>query len=103
MKKAVSSTKTGSITTMTQGEIRNDKLTRSGKADLRRLTLLPDDRIDTTDIPDLGARKGWSRVRADRPVTRQISIRLNDSDIVEAPRLAAAKGLRRFSRPPCYF
>jgi len=88
MKKA-----TGSIKTMTREEIRNYKLTRSDKEDLRRLALLPDNKIDTSDIPDLGARKGWSRVRADRPATRQISIRLNDSDIVEAQRLAAAKGL----------
>ena len=79
--------------TMTREEIRNYKLTRSDKADLRRLALLPDNRIDTTDIPELGARRGWSCVRADRPVRRQLSIRLNDSDIVEAQRLAAAKGL----------
>jgi hypothetical protein len=71
MKKA-----TGSIKNMTREVIRNYKLTRSDKEDLRRLALLPDNRIDTTDIPDLGARKGWSRVRADRPATRQISIRL---------------------------
>ncbi len=81
------------IETMTRAEIRNCKLTRSDKADLRRLASLPDKRIDTSDISDLGAKKGWSRVRADRPATRQISIRLNDSDIVEAQRLAAAKGL----------
>ncbi len=88
MKKA-----TSLIKTMTRDEIRNYKLTSSDKEDLRRLASLPDKRIDTSDIPDLGARKGWSRVRADRPATRQISIRLNDSDIVDAQRLAAAKGL----------
>lgn len=81
------------IKTMTREDIGNYKLTKSDQKDLRRLSSLPDRKIDTSDIPDLGARKGWSRVRADRPVTRQISIRLNDSDIVEAQRLAARKGL----------
>jgi predicted DNA binding CopG/RHH family protein len=98
MKKA-----TGSIKSMTREEIRNYKLTRSDKEDLRRLALLPDNKIDTTDIPDPGARKGWSRVRADRPATRQISIRLNDSDIVEAQRLAAAKGLPCQTYTNCCF
>lgn len=88
MKKA-----TGSIKSMTLAEIRHYKLSNSDKEDLRRLVSLPDKRIDTSDIPNLGAKKGWSRVRADRPTTRQISIRLNDSDIVDAQRLAAAKGL----------
>jgi predicted DNA binding CopG/RHH family protein len=81
------------IKTTTREEIGNYKLTASDNKDLRRVASLPDNKIDTTDIPDLGARTGWSRVRADRPATRQISIRLNDSDIVEAQRLAARKGL----------
>ncbi|MGA2711468.1 MAG: hypothetical protein ABSG41_00055 [Bryobacteraceae bacterium] len=82
-----------SIKTVTAEEIGAYQLTASDREDLKRLAVMPDDRIDTSDIPDLGGRKGWSRVPASRPATRQISIRLNDSDIVEAQKLAAARGI----------
>ena len=52
------------------------------KAELKALAALPDDQIDTRDIPEVrdwsGARRGlfW------RPVKRQITLRL-DADIVD--------------------
>ena len=50
-----------------------NQLTTSDREDLKRLAAMPDDRIDTSDIPDSGGRKGWSRVPASRPATRQIA------------------------------
>jgi predicted DNA binding CopG/RHH family protein len=92
MKKAKRSSK-AQTTQMTLEQVRGRKFGESELEDLRRLEVLPDEKINITDIPDLGGRKGWSRVRQDRPVTRQISIRLSDADLAEAQRLAEAKGL----------
>jgi predicted DNA binding CopG/RHH family protein len=92
MKKAKRSVK-AQTSGVTLEQVRERKLSKSERDDLRRLKVMPDEEIDTTDIPELSGRKGWSRIRADRPVTRQISIRLSDADLAEAQRLAEAKGL----------
>jgi predicted DNA binding CopG/RHH family protein len=54
---------------------------------------VPDDRIDTTDIPETTAWTGAVRGLFARPETRHVSIRLNAADLVLASELAAAKGL----------
>ena len=57
------------------------KLTDDQRAELTALEALPDDRINTTDVPELldwsGARRGVFY----RPVKQQITLRL-DADVV---------------------
>ena len=57
------------------------ELTSKQRAELQALEELPDDRIDTTDIPELldwtGARRGLFY----RPVKQQITLRL-DADLI---------------------
>lgn len=57
------------------------ELTRDQKAELTALAALPDDRIDTGDIPEI---LDWSDARRGlfyRPVKQQITLRL-DADVV---------------------
>lgn len=58
-------------------------LTTSQKKELAALAALPDDQIDTSDIPELppGAWKDAVRGRFYRPVKQPISMRL-DADVV---------------------
>jgi uncharacterized protein (DUF4415 family) len=58
-------------------------LTAKQKRELATLALLPDDQIDTSDIPELpsGAWKDAVRGRFYRPVKQPISMRL-DADVV---------------------
>jgi len=58
-------------------------LTAKQKRELASLAALPDDRIDTTDLPELppGAWKSAARGLFYRPVKQAVSLRL-DSDIV---------------------
>ena len=51
------------------------------------------DRIDTSDIPDLGGTTGWTRGLMYRPVLQPISIRLPAPDIAAAQKLARKKGI----------
>ena len=56
-------------------------LTEDQEADLKTLAELPDDRIDTSDIPEV---LDWSNARRGlfyRPIKRQITLRL-DADVV---------------------
>jgi hypothetical protein len=48
------------------------------------LAALPDDRIDTSDIPEITATTGWIRNPMYKPLTRSVTIRLNAPDIVVA-------------------
>jgi uncharacterized protein (DUF4415 family) len=59
-------------------------LTPKQKRELKALAALPDDQIDTSDIPELpaGAWKNAVRGRFYRPVKRAVSMRL-DSDVIE--------------------
>ena len=57
------------------------KLTNEQKAELKALDEMPDDEIDTTDVPEL---LDWSDARRGvfyRPVKQQITLRL-DADVV---------------------
>ncbi|MBZ5616434.1 MAG: BrnA antitoxin family protein [Acidobacteriia bacterium] len=58
-------------------------LTSKQKSELAALAALPDDRIDTSDIPELppGAWKDAVRGRFYRPVKQAVSMRL-DADVV---------------------
>ena len=58
-----------------------EMLTEDQEAELKTLAELPDDRIDTSDIPEV---LDWSNARRGlfyRPVKRQITLRL-DADVV---------------------
>jgi hypothetical protein len=78
-------------TTLT--ELRERKLSRSESAQLRKLAALPDDQIDTTDIPELTGLTGGIRGRFYRPVTQSITIRLNAPDVEAARQLSRLKGM----------
>src|ERR1017187_594261 len=58
-------------------------LTSQQKKELSALAALPDDQIDTSDIPELpvGAWKDAVRGRFYRPVKRAVSMRL-DADVI---------------------
>ena len=59
-----------------------NKRTRKQKAELKKLASMPDDEIDTSDIPETTA---WSKAvvgKYYRPVKKQITLRL-DADMLE--------------------
>ena len=91
--------KPGKLVTKTIQQIENRKLTNAERARLKRVAALPDDQIDTSDIPEMADRTGWVRVHQHpehplhRVLSRLLSIRLPESDIALAQRLAGAKGL----------
>lgn len=66
---------------------------------MKRVAALPDDQIDTSDIPEIKGQAGWVRVHEHpehplhRVLSRLVSIRLPEPDIVLAQRLAQSKGL----------
>jgi uncharacterized protein (DUF4415 family) len=94
-----SNEKRGRMTTRTIEQIENRKITKAERARLKRLAELPDDRIDTSDIPEVKDRDGWVRVHEHpehplhRVLSRLLSIRLPEPDIALAQRLAESKGL----------
>jgi predicted DNA binding CopG/RHH family protein len=59
----------------------------------KRSVTIPDEQIDTSDIPDLGNSTGWVRGLMYRPVLQPISIRLPAPDIAAAQKLARKKGV----------
>ena len=63
--------------------MRNDTsdLTEAQRAELDALEALPDDRIDTSDIPETLDWSGAKRGLFYRPVKQQITLRL-DADVV---------------------
>ena len=70
---------------------RNSELTEKQRATLKALEELPDDRIDTTDIPEV---LDWSNARRGvfyRPVKQQITLRL-DADVIAWFRARAQGG-----------
>ena len=67
---------------MRKASTRAKKLTDKQKAELDALEALPDDQIDTSDIPEV---LDWSDARRGlfyRPVKQQITLRL-DADVVK--------------------
>ena len=59
-------------------------LTDAGRDNLARLAALPDETINTRDIPELtdAAWRGGARGRFDRPVKQQITARV-DADVLD--------------------
>ena len=60
----------------------SEKLTKEQKADLAALEAVPDDQIDTSEIPEL---TDWNEARRGlfyRPIKQQITLRL-DADVVD--------------------
>ena len=56
-------------------------LSRKQKAELKALAALPDDRIDTDDMPEVRDWSGAKRGLFYRPVKQQLTLRL-DADVV---------------------
>jgi predicted DNA binding CopG/RHH family protein len=79
--------------TLTLEQVRNRKPTKKQRDEIAALAALPDDRIDTTDIPEIAAKAGWIQNPLYRPVTRSITIRMNAPDIAVAQALSKSKGM----------
>ena len=56
-------------------------LTKEQQAEIRALAALPDDQIDTSDIPEILDWSGAKRGLLYRPVKQQITLRL-DADVI---------------------
>jgi uncharacterized protein (DUF4415 family) len=87
------------MVTRTIKQIENGKITKAERERLKRVAALPDDQIDTSDIPEMSGKAGWVRVHEHpehplhRVLSRLLSIRLPEQDITLAQQLARAKGL----------
>jgi hypothetical protein len=92
MKKPNTSTKP-TTRSVTLEQIAARPLTKRQRDRIAALAALPEDRIDTTDIPEVTAVSGWVRNPLYRPVTQSITIRLNAPDIAVARSLSKKKGL----------
>ena len=69
----------------------SNRLTSKQRAELEALAALPDDRIDTTDIPEV---RDWSNAKRGlfyRPVKKQLTLRI-DADVVAWFKGRAPKG-----------
>ncbi len=51
------------------------------KAELEKLAAMPDDTIDTTDMPEVTDWSNWKRGKFYRPVKEQVTLRI-DADIL---------------------
>ncbi len=60
----------------------SDRLTPSQRAEIEALTALPEDRINTGDIPEQRDWTGARRGALFRPLKQQITLRL-DADVVD--------------------
>jgi hypothetical protein len=89
----------GRTITRTIEQIENRRISNAERERLKRAAALPDDEIDTGDIPELRGRTGWVRVHQHpehplhRVLSRLLSIRLPEPDIALAQELARSKGL----------
>jgi hypothetical protein len=87
--------KPGRMITRTIEQIENRRMTKAERDRLKRLAALPDDQIDTSDIPEVKNRAGWVRVHEHpehplhRVLSRLLSIRLPEPDIALARRSSA--------------
>jgi uncharacterized protein (DUF4415 family) len=59
----------------------NSNLTAEQRAELEALAALPDDEIDTSDIPEQNDWTGAKRGLFYRPIKRQLTLRL-DADLI---------------------
>jgi predicted DNA binding CopG/RHH family protein len=91
--------KPGRMITRTIQQIENRRITKAERERLKQAAAMPDDQIDTSDIPEQAEREGWVRVHEHpehplyRVLSRLVSIRLPEPDLSLAQKLAAAKGL----------
>jgi uncharacterized protein (DUF4415 family) len=60
----------------------SDRLTPQQKAELDALAAMPDDEIDTSDIPEIRDWTGFKRGLFYKPVKRQLTLRV-DADVVD--------------------
>jgi len=81
------------MVTMTMEDVRQRKIPKAEQERLKRLATMPDDQIDTSDIPELTDFAGAVRGRFYRPLTQSITIRLNVPDIAAARQLSKVKGM----------
>src|SRR3982074_1607715 len=81
------------IKTMTLEQVKKRKLTKAEKDDLKRLAAMRDEKIDTSDIPEVTDFSGWKRGALYRPVTRPVTIRMNAPDLAVAQELSKLNGL----------
>jgi uncharacterized protein (DUF4415 family) len=58
------------------------KMTDEQRQELRRLAQLPDEQIDTCDVPEVTDFSGSIRGRFFRPVKKQVTLRI-DADVLE--------------------
>jgi predicted DNA binding CopG/RHH family protein len=95
MKKTIPSAKPPmkTLKTMTPKEIFDKPLSKFRRDRLAALAALPDESIDTIDIPEIAETTGCTRNPLYRPVTRSVTIRLNAPDIVVAQALSKRKGM----------
>src|SRR5437879_9293330 len=79
--------RTGRMVTRTIEQVENRRITKAERERLKRVAALPDDQIDTSDIPEVKDRAGWVRVHEHpehplhRVLSRLLSIRLPEPDI----------------------
>jgi uncharacterized protein (DUF4415 family) len=69
----------------------SSRLTARQRAELEALAALPDDRIDTSDIPEVRDWSGAKRGLFYRPVKKQLTLRV-DADVVAWFKSRAPKG-----------
>lgn len=97
MKKA--NEKPGRMVIRTIEHIEDRKLTQAERERLKRVAALPDNQIDTSDIPEVKDRAGWVRVHEHpehplhRVLSRLLSIRPPEPDIGRAQWLAEIQGI----------
>jgi uncharacterized protein (DUF4415 family) len=69
----------------------SSRLTAKQRAELEALAALPDDRIDTADIPEVRDWSGAKRGLFYRPVKRQLTLRI-DADVIAWFKSRAPRG-----------
>jgi uncharacterized protein (DUF4415 family) len=62
-------------------KVTSNQLTSAQQAELEALAALPDEQIDTQDIPEVSDWSGMKRGLFYRPVKQQITLRL-DADVI---------------------
>ncbi len=60
----------------------SDKITPAQQAEIDALAALPDDKIDTKDMPEVRDWSGAQRGLFFRPVKKQLTLRI-DADVIE--------------------
>ncbi|HVZ17703.1 MAG TPA: hypothetical protein VG897_11330, partial [Terriglobales bacterium] len=69
------------------------RVTAKQEERLRAVAAIPDDQIDTSDIPEIKDFNGGIRGRFAKPRSTAISLRISDDDLGRARTIADKKGL----------